>query len=350
MNDAKDNAERNDSFIHFACRFCGHKSRVAKVHAGKKSKCPKCQNALIIPQLPVALAQEPEAVTLKRDPEPASFQQRRAETPTESELRLQPPDLRDTAYTDPRAIEVFRDSFSTRPDDQPPARRKLPWIIDVFLYPANKPGLITLAIIIFIPMALNLFAGLVGPFGFIVLILAFPVNVVIAIYGYWYTAECIRDSAMGGLRAPETFSETPGFAELFSRLLLIFGCLAVCIAPAGFYFGYTRANDLPLRIILGCGLFIYPMMLLAILMFDSASAMNPLLILASVFSTFFQYCALVAVYFGASYCIVRVMALIRTSSVLSVLADIASLYLMMVAAHLLGRFYYKYQDKLNWEV
>jgi hypothetical protein len=31
-------------------------------------------------------------------------------------------------------------------------------------------------------------------------------------------------------------------------------------------------------------------------------------------------------------------------------SGIADFYLMMVIAHLLGRFYWKYQDKLNWAV
>jgi hypothetical protein len=32
------------------------------------------------------------------------------------------------------------------------------------------------------------------------------------------------------------------------------------------------------------------------------------------------------------------------------LLQVLALHLTMVAAHLLGRFYFKYQDKLNWEV
>jgi hypothetical protein len=36
--------------------------------------------------------------------------------------------------------------------------------------------------------------------------------------------------------------------------------------------------------------------------------------------------------------------------VLSPLVQAIELYLAMMAAHLLGRFYFKYQEKLNWDV
>jgi len=36
--------------IHFHCTHCGQKIRVQALHAGRKGKCPKCKNIILVPQ------------------------------------------------------------------------------------------------------------------------------------------------------------------------------------------------------------------------------------------------------------------------------------------------------------
>ena len=39
------------------------------------------------------------------------------------------------------------------------------------------------------------------------------------LYVNWYIAECIRDSAAGGIRAVDTTASTPGFGELLGAIV-----------------------------------------------------------------------------------------------------------------------------------
>jgi hypothetical protein len=96
------------------------------------------------------------------------------------------------------------------------------------------------------------------------------------------------------------------------------------------------------------------MALLAVIMFNSTSGLNPLIIISSIFSTFFQYCGLVALIVAIIFLYVQTIKFLPLNPyirmALSPLVQAVEFYLAMVAAHLLGRFYFKYQGKLNWEV
>jgi hypothetical protein len=58
---------------------------------------------------------------------------------------------------------------------EPPPERKLPWLIDIFLYPANFQGMIFLAIAVLIPLVLEVAALFLCVFG----LLFFLLNAVI---------------------------------------------------------------------------------------------------------------------------------------------------------------------------
>ena len=98
--------------------------------------------------------------------------------------------------------------------------------------------------------------------------------------------------------------------------------------------------------------------LLACVMFDSIYGLNPLLLIASIFSTFFQYCGLVLLITGIVLGF-RAISTIRTDDIqqetltmilLESVLYLILLYITFVVAHLLGRFFWQYQEKLNWEV
>jgi hypothetical protein len=186
-------------------------------------------------------------------------------------------------------------------------------------------------------------------------------------YTYWYIAQCVRDSAAGNIRAPDTIAETPGVWELLWQLLKILACLAACAAPAIVYLWYMHRNapsqilvdlymhgtDLAFRVLAGCGAFVYPMALLAVIMFDSINGLNPLVIIPSIFSTFFRYCGLLVLIGAILFLFVQAQKnpLADFSGFLIYpFVEAIELYLAMIAAHLLGRFYFKYQENLNWDV
>ena len=107
------------------------------------------------------------------------------------------------------------------------------------------------------------------------------------------------------------------------------------------------------------GVFFFPRGMLAVVMFDTSSAFNPILWIGSIFSTFFQYCGLVLLVGGivlASQALAgigepeeaRQMGI--GARIQGAVFSCLLIYVVFVVAHLLGRFYWRYQEKLNWEV
>jgi len=85
-------------------------------------------------------------------------------------------------------------------------------------------------------------------------------------------------------------------------------------------------------------------------MFDSLRGLNPILLIGSIFNTFLPYCAMVLVFVSAAFLIVQERPNTRGSDVLAFIVYCVGIYLAMVVAHLLGWFYNRYEQELNWEV
>ncbi len=81
--------------------------------------------------------------------------------------------------------------------------------------------------------------------------------------------------------------------------------------------------------------------------FDSSTAFNPFLIIGSIASTFLPYCGLVILYCAIGLLMYFSWLLPRAWSFISWGLDV---YLMFIAACILGRFFRRYEDRLNWEV
>ena len=195
-------------------------------------------------------------------------------------------------------MEFEEANIVEQPD--PETVRRLPWFIDVFCYPISVPGLIILGIFVFTPVILSLIISalsvvlgplivLLMPLGFVF----FIINIVISAYMFWYFGMCIRQSALGQVRAPETLSTgmQDDFPEMALELLRIVCCVAVCLGPGLIYYSFTKRLDWVLWLLLGLGVFFMPMALLATVMFGSFDGLNPAVIIPSIFSTFLGYCA-----------------------------------------------------------
>jgi len=337
--------------IKFDCKNCGQKFSVPEIHAGKKGKCPKCKNIVLIPQIqgtspPTTQNGTANHKAISKD---SSYgltlldvsQKDKTQIPSTPQY-----DVSAGALEDKEELEGAAKIDQT----EPVAERKLPWIIDIFLYPVSVPGLVTLGIIIGIPLLIHIVAALLGPFASAILIPSLIVNIVVGLYLYWYIAECIRDSATGGLRAPETLGKSPGLGDMFSQLLKIVGCFALCFAPLLIYYQQTRKIDTIFWPLLAYAVFFFPMGLLAVIMFDSFSGLNPIMLIGSIFSTFLPYCAMVVAFISTGFLTTIIESAAPQSLVLAFVIQCIHLYLALVAAHLLGRFYWRYKEKLRWEV
>ena len=225
-------------------------------------------------------------------------------------------------------------------DPQLELKRKLPWLIDIFLYPLNLAGIIHLIglwLLVFLlcPLVMG-FLGLGKEY--IPFVYTLPVA-----YVLYYFAECIRDSAAGGCRVPD-FWMHPAKSDKWdciSQSLVVLGCIAVCFCPVSVYYIVTERTDLTYWLLLACGGYFYPMILLAVVLFDSYNALNPILIIGSIFRTFLPYCGMVLLFYGGALLFMKIDSRLyglRLLPVVPFILRVVQLYLVFVAVGFLGRF------------
>jgi hypothetical protein len=255
--------------------------------------------------------------------------------------------------------EVFK------PDPLP--ERTLPWLIDIFLYPFSLSGIIHIIIFAIIPPLLWLLVlRYIRPFGGVPYLILY---LLLAGYAFYYISYCVFDSSRGGLRAPDvTIHDSPDKTELCSQVFLVIGVVAVCFFPAVTYYIATERTDLLFWLLSAVCIFFLPMAVLTAVLFDSVDALNPVMIIASIYRTFVPYCGLVLIFPVLAGLIAPVILglpkpgdLIAGLLYLQSLMDfilgtafifykIAFVYLAMVSAHLLGRFYLRHKKELNWKI
>jgi hypothetical protein len=234
--------------------------------------------------------------------------------------------------------------------------RKLPWLMDIFLYPTTASGMIHIAVFVIVPILIGLLDRYVLSHahhygGFVSVIL----YIFLIGYMFHYFAECVRDSAAGGIRAPEILGRIVGRDEMIERYITLFACFAFFFGPVILYRGYVhfyrmQVNSAIFWSLLAYGVFFFPMGILAVVMFDSINGLNPVLLICSIASKFFQYCALIMFIFILGFLPVALNWIFPQSLIISYISSVVRIYLIMVVAHLLGLFYRRYQEKLNWEV
>jgi hypothetical protein len=251
------------------------------------------------------------------------------------------------------AIEKLKQEV-LKPDVPP--ERKLPWLIDILLYPTSVAGLVHLAMFVLVPWLVSIFLRLLGALlapslgggtGYIISWVAVPFYAVFYCYVLYYLSHCVVDSARGQIRAPDITTETFDLGGLFSRAVVLFGCVASCFWPIAVYYIFTLRTDRWYWLLCGCGFFALPMSLLAGIIFDCLDALNPITLARSINKTLFSYLKLLLL-----LCVISGLAVVVLPLILPwvFLTRIVRIYLCFVVLHLIGWFYFKYQEKLNWDV
>jgi hypothetical protein len=180
--------------------------------------------------------------------------------------------------------------------------------------------------------------------------IAMVVRIVLYMYLCWYLCECVRSSAAGGVRAVETKGYTPGLGETLGQTIKAGGCLLFYLGPAIFYFMETKETNWIFWCLAVYGIFFCPMSFLAVVMFDSWRGLNPILLIGSVFSTFLPYFAMILTFIAASVVIMEKAPNPLVSPLTFFITWLVGVYLAMIVAHVLGWFYHRYKEKLNWDV
>jgi DNA-directed RNA polymerase subunit RPC12/RpoP len=362
----------------FSCKDCGRRLTAPKIQAGRKVVCPQCENVIIVPAegqtsaVSIGIVRFPCSTCHREIEEPETSRGKLVECPhcrnyvavpsaqtpaQEIEIPVPPPAQNDTS--DEQLEQMQKDQGRvTLQEPKPVAERKLPWILDTFLYPVSLSGITHLAIFTIIPSLIAILRTSLGKASMIVGLPSSIINILIFLYMGWYFTECVRDSAKGGTRAPEAFASM-GAGEMWSQIQHIVGCYLILISPAFFYDLYTGKLDAVYWGLLIIGSFFFPMGLLACIMFDSIRGLNPKLLIGSMFSTFFQYCGLVLLVIAIIFIFTQLVGMVVTgapkkpSAAMLVLGGaifFTGLYVAFVIAHIIGRFYWRNQEKLNWEV
>jgi DNA-directed RNA polymerase subunit RPC12/RpoP len=365
--------------IDFQCENCGRKISVGPSHAGRKGKCPSCGQIVIVPQggarvtleagerlanLTCSMCGRDIHVVRNSQDKPVACPycgrhidvQWRESQAEESEDEVQEHIGEETGeLTIEQRLRLSGEFHEPEPEDS--AERKLPWPVDIFLYPTSTSGLVTIAVLVIVPLVLQLVQSCVPLFhSHYGRIFLFIFYLMLYSYMFQYFVECIRDSAGGGLRAPETMTMMINRDELIEQLFKLLGCCAVFLGPVVFYQGYMVYQEaVPNSIIFwslwAYGIFFFPMGILALVMFGSVNALNPILLIRSIISTFVQYCGLLVFFAAIGLLAVLMFRSIPRLGILTVIVSSGLAYwLLFVAGHLLGRFYWRYQQKLNWEV
>ncbi len=240
---------------------------------------------------------------------------------------------------------------------EPVLRKRLPWLIDSFLYPVSAAGLTMLGMFVLLPFVFTLICyGLLRtclPVIIVPVVCIFVlIRFIIMLYMFWYLGFCIRESAEGHFRAPDTLAPNTddGIGETIRQTLMILGTVAVCLLPGIVYYLTRDAIDIYFWLLLAAGGFFLPMALLSVIMQDGLWGLNPFCIVVSIIRTFLKYCCLAGMFYvpiAIIACFI-IYVLMKNNAVTKLLFRAMYVYLLIVASHLLGRFFYNNKERLDW--
>jgi hypothetical protein len=329
--------------IRFPCQHCGAKLQISPAHAGKEGLCPRCKRKLTIPQPP-----EPELELVKDDAA--------ADTHIPSKLledvavgpRPLPMGKADEARPS-RLVQGLADLLQREEPPGEPGVRRLPWLLDILLYPASLSGIIAIVFMAIFPLALGFLPWIFfwGSLRFLGPVAA------LGLYLGWYLAECVYDSAKGGTRAPAVL-DVGDWSDWWSRVSYLGAVYILFGLPPVVYGGLTGRADAIFWALMVWAIVFLPMGLLAMVIHDSVSALNPLFLLGSIWRVLGPYlglllgtAVLVGLFWRAGGGVDRRLA---PPIVLPLFQVLLGAYMSLVLAHLLGRFYWRYRDRLDWGI
>ncbi len=368
--------------IEFSCQNCGHKINAPLNQAGLSQICPNCKSVVFIPsqQTQPSSASEdsdrPRINPLFTEHDKLLFDLQLPQKNFEPSPEPSPvsPEVADQIRQDARELKSQLGIEHVEEVQQ----RKFPWFFDIFLYPLNQAGIIIFAIIVGVPLlihALSVFCLFLTRLNFPLVVLFVPVlwllgliiGIILWLYLLWYLYECVCDSAAGGIRAPETMAYTPSAGELFGRVMRILACFSIFWSPfiwSCHFFGQISFVEVSLsnlmrfvasswqgQIFLAYAVSFFPMAILRLCTLESfLDALNPVPLVISIFASFLPYCLLILTFCFFAVLVATVERLSPSIGALSYFFYTVEIYLLMIWSHLLGRFYWRYKEKLDWGI
>jgi hypothetical protein len=156
------------------------------------------------------------------------------------------------------------------------------------------------------------------------------------------------DSSTAAWPELDATSITEAALEYFATYLVCFGPWTLCklwLQPQ------TTEIQLICDALLGIGACAFPMALLAVVIYDSVSALNPLLIVVSVVRTFRRYlglCAFLGCILGIGLLLRSAVAFLGLPLLTALVTGFTGVYGPVLLMRVLGWFYYCSKDQLAW--
>jgi hypothetical protein len=232
-------------------------------------------------------------------------------------------------------------------------RQKEPFAVQLgraFVYPCKGSGILMLIVATAVFVVLDLMRWMPC----MVLILK------LLMLGYLcaYYISVIGSTAAGEDELPD-WPDFSGFWDSMIRpLLLLLAAVVVSYIPlflcVFIAIGWAFVGNVELTsfwVIIGvvCGMLYLPMSLLAIAMFNTVAALNPVTIIGTIVKIPLQYLLACGLFFLVFYVNTQIEAYVMQVPIAGVVAQVfLSLYVMMVAMRILGLIYYGNSKKIGW--
>ena len=159
----------------------------------------------------------------------------------------------------------------------------------------------------------------------------------------------------------EELPHWPGISNLWDDIYRPFFLIIIpggfCFAPVILHaiFSISMGVDVdelaldPLMwILLGLGILYYPMAMVAVAMFNTLAALNPMLIFPSIMKVFPQYMLACGILGGVMVLNIIANPLTQIPFVGGIMAALLSFYFLVVEMRILGLTYYNNKDRLEW--
>jgi hypothetical protein len=109
-------------------------------------------------------------------------------------------------------------------------------------------------------------------------------------------------------------------------------------------------HDTAFAILLSFAVLFFPMALLGVAVTGSLYAINPVSLVTSIFRTFPQYMGILGVFYGGFWAFSKTASFLPQLWMAFPVRRLLFFYLTMVMAHILGRFYWRYEERLDLEL
>ncbi len=170
-------------------------------------------------------------------------------------------------------------------------------------------------------------------------------------YLFAFLMRVVEETARGNEEIPYWPEITDWWDDVILPTLRFFYALCVTLVPAFWYWSSDGSSVIAFNVILGLGLFYFPMAVISMCMHESVWGMLPHKVIPAILKTFLDYVLIWGLEIGAvvaAYLLVNWVA--DVPYVGSILITAVELYLLIMVMHLLGILYAANENRIGWFV